>query len=121
MEENNPKLVIKSIENSNLFQRRLHHDHDGSHNYDFIGGHEDVQLTNHKSNTNTLKSTDNNDKFTKLNNSKTHGGGGKMDSQMGKSVKFEINKGSVLKIIDSALQKLKSESLAFVIHTFKKI
>lgn len=96
MTENNSKLTIKSIEKSNLFQRRLHHGE--SHNYDNIGGHdEDVQLKNHKSNTNTLKSADNNDNFMKLNNSKTQGGGSekKMDSQMGKSVKFEINKGSV--------------------------
>jgi hypothetical protein len=94
MNENNPKLIIKSIENSNLFQRRLHHDHDDGHNYDFIGSREDVQLTNHKSNTNTLKRADNNDKITKSNNS-VHGGGAKMEAQIGKSVKFEINKGSV--------------------------
>lgn len=105
MNENKPKLIIKSMENSNLFQRRLHHDHDDdSHNYDFIGGHEDVQSRNHKSNTNTLKSADKNDNFTKLNNSK--GGGAKMEAQMGKSVKFEINKGSV--------GEIRSESLSLV-------
>lgn len=103
MDENNPKLIITSIEKSNLFQRRLHHEHDGSHNYDFIGSREDVQLTNHKSNTNTLKA-DNNDNVTKSNNLKTTHGGG---AQMGKSVKFEINKGSVWEEIDSVLLKIK--------------
>lgn len=94
MDENNPKLIIKSIEKSNLFQRRLHHEHDDGPNYDFIGSREDVQLTNHKSNTNTLKRADNSDNVTKSNNLKTTHGGG---SQMGKSVKFEINNGLVLK------------------------
>lgn len=100
MDENPQKLMkIKSMESSNLFQRRLHHD---NHNYDFIGdSHEDVQLRNHKSNTNTLKIGDNNDNSTKLNNSKAHApGGGEKMASMGKSVKFEITKGSV----DSQMQ-----------------
>ena len=91
---------IKSVENSNLFQRRILHA-DNSHNYDFVGI-EDVEkeLKTHKSNTNTPKSTDNND----LNLSSTRqmkksslgdGSVSKMDSSMGKSVKFEIRSGSV--------------------------
>lgn len=96
-----PGFSIKSVENSNLFQRRILHA-DNSHNYDFVGI-EDVEkeLKTHKSkNTNTPKSTDNND----LNLSSTRqmkksslgdGSVSKMDSSMGKSVKFEIRSGSV--------------------------
>lgn len=115
------------MENSNLFQRRLLHHHEDHNDYDFVtGGHEDTNAkekelkTPNKSTTNTLKTTDKNDNNLKLNNS-THvkfssfGGDGsavrsQMDSQLGKSVKFEIRNGSVLKsIIDSSY---KNESQA---------
>lgn len=105
---NNLQFSIKNIESSNLFQRRIHH---VEPNYDFIGGDD-----THESNTNTQKnSTDKNDNL-KLNNTRELSSPGvgsgeknrsssKMESQMGKSVKFEVNKGSVNHLI-----KLLSES-----------
>lgn len=93
------------MESSNLFQRRLHHAEHS--NYDFVGGDDDTHESNR---TNTLKGiADKNDNL-KLNNIRelsSPGVGGrsssKMESQMGKSVKFEVNtRGSVTHLIKIA-------------------
>lgn len=105
-QKNNTNFHIKSMEHSNLFQRRVLHADSSSHNYDFVGGEHDNEddSKTHKSNTNTLKNAaDNNDNNNlKLNNvrqmknySPGVGSEQKMESQMGKSVKFEIKNGSV--------------------------
>lgn len=98
-----PDFSIKSVENSNLFQRRILHA-DNSHNYDFVGFEDEKELKTHKSNTNTPKSTDNNNLSSTWQTKKNLIGDGsdqkssvssKMDTSMGKSVKFEIRSGSV--------------------------
>lgn len=90
-------LELKSMEDSNLFQRRILHA-ENNHNYDFVELESEKELKIYKSNTNTPKTTDKNDNNLNLSQMKKKSpgaGSDKMNSSMGKSVKFEIRSGLV--------------------------
>lgn len=105
-----PQFSLKSIENSNLFQRRVANCHNDNHEF----SRQMLIKLNH------VAADDKNDKFTNTTSGKsadnspsngtrfqTFGGvGGNMESQLGKSVTIEVNRGFVLirtHVVDGAI------------------